>query len=321
MTGNLEWGFFTFDELFYISKGQRLTKENMVDGRVNFIGAISYNNGIRERIDVEPLHLGNCITVNYNGSVGEAFYQSEPFWASDDVNILELKSRSLNRNIGLFLCTIIKQSRYRFSYGRKWKVDLMKSSTLFLPVDSKHSPNWKFMEEFIENLGLQPIKTSIDEGQCISISNRVKKFPLVDYFDMMAGKYYYPDEFGEGITPYVSASDANNGIMQFIDLPPDFPGNTITIGKVGISTFYQPEPFCATSDVTILKPKFEMNKYIGLYLRTVISKEKFRWSYGRQIRLGDCQELEVYLPSNENGEPDWEYMEEFIHHTKFSDRI
>lgn len=30
----------------------------------------------------EALHSGNTITVNYNGSVAEAFYQATPYWCS-----------------------------------------------------------------------------------------------------------------------------------------------------------------------------------------------------------------------------------------------
>ena len=82
----------SMDSVFTIKKGKRLTKADIIAGTTNFIGAISGNNGIRERISEEPLYEGNCITVNYNGSVGEAYYQETPFWTSDDVNVLFLKA-------------------------------------------------------------------------------------------------------------------------------------------------------------------------------------------------------------------------------------
>ena len=49
----------------------------------------------------EHLHKGGTITVSYNGSVGETFYQEEPFWASDDVNVLYPKF-NLTKNIAMF---------------------------------------------------------------------------------------------------------------------------------------------------------------------------------------------------------------------------
>ena len=141
------------DFLFVFRKGKRLTKANMQSGRTNFIGAISSNNGIRQLIDEEPLYDGNCITVNYNGSVGEAFYQDRPFWASDDVNVLYSQPWwKMNRYIAMFLITVIKENRHLFSYGRKWTMDKMKSTKLKLPVDSNGKPDFCFMERYMRSL-------------------------------------------------------------------------------------------------------------------------------------------------------------------------
>ena len=60
----------------------------MNTGETPFIGAIDAHNGQRQRVSAEANHEANTITVNYNGSVAEAFYQPIPFWASDDVNVL-----------------------------------------------------------------------------------------------------------------------------------------------------------------------------------------------------------------------------------------
>lgn len=81
-----------------------------------------------------PRVMSNCITVNYNGSVGEAFYQSEPFWASDDVNILNAKDFwCMNQYVAMFLITVIKANQYRFGYGRKWTLEKMKDTIIKVP--------------------------------------------------------------------------------------------------------------------------------------------------------------------------------------------
>jgi hypothetical protein len=146
------WQKFKMDDLFNFKKGVRLIKEHMVAGNTNFLAAIDDNNGIRNKIDAKPEHQGNCLTVNYNGSVGEAFYQNKPFCASDDVNILYPKDWTLNKNIGLFLITIIRFNKYRFGYGRKWTLDKMKGTYLSLPVDKNGNPDWQFMENYIKAL-------------------------------------------------------------------------------------------------------------------------------------------------------------------------
>lgn len=147
-----QWKPFFLGNLFIFQKGKRLTKADMISGNVNFLGAISENNGIREKIDTDKVWKPNCICVNYNGSVGEAFYQEEPFWASDDVNVLYPNGWEINKYIALFICTIIKQERYRFSYGRKWTLEKMQNSTIKLPVTSEGNPDYHFMENYIKSL-------------------------------------------------------------------------------------------------------------------------------------------------------------------------
>ncbi len=146
------WKSYRLDELFELKKGKRLTKANMTNGKVPFIGAIDKNNGYREFIGQEPIHEGNTITVNYNGSVAESFYQPKSFWASDDVNVLYPKF-SMNQYIGLFIASLIKLEKYRFNYGRKWHLERMSSSEIYLPTKANdNKPDFDFMENYIKTL-------------------------------------------------------------------------------------------------------------------------------------------------------------------------
>lgn len=146
-----KWKYFQYNELFDIKKGKRLTKEDFVAGKTPFIGAIDSNNGYRDFIGQEPIHTGNTITVNYNGSVGEAFYQPDSFWASDDVNVL-YGTFKMNKYVALFLITLIRLEKFRFNYGRKWETVKMNRSTIKLPVDKKGKPDFEFMENYIKSL-------------------------------------------------------------------------------------------------------------------------------------------------------------------------
>ncbi|MFA7607947.1 MAG: N-6 DNA methylase [Rhodocyclaceae bacterium] len=146
-----KWAWFRIDELFDLKKGKRLTKANMTTGATRFIGAIDSNNGLREKIGQKPIHKGNTITVNYNGSVGEAFYQPKPFWASDDVNVLYPKF-DMNVFSGLFIATIIRLEKVRFNYGRKWHLERMAASRIKLPALKSGDLDVEYMERFIKSL-------------------------------------------------------------------------------------------------------------------------------------------------------------------------
>ncbi len=147
------WEEFKLEFLFDFSKGRRLTKADMIPGDLNYLGAISENNGVREKIEADYSWKPNCITVNYNGSVGEAFYQSEPFWASDDVNVLYAKDFwKMNKYIAMFLITVIKANKYRFGYGRKWTLEKMKDTVIKLPSQEDGAPDFIYMEKYIKSL-------------------------------------------------------------------------------------------------------------------------------------------------------------------------
>ncbi len=163
------WVDFYLGKIFEVKKGKRLTKENITPGDLNFLGAIQGRNGIREKINGDPLFQGNCISVNYNGcGVGEAYYQKDPFWASDDVNVLFLREHEMNEILAMFFITIIRNEKYRFSYGRKWNKEQMEKTILRLPArmvngeyiidekkvysDKGYIPDFSLMEKFILSL-------------------------------------------------------------------------------------------------------------------------------------------------------------------------
>lgn len=147
--------------IFNIKKGKRLTKDNMLPGSINFVGSTASNNGITATIsNSSHIHDGNTITVTYNGSVGEAFYQSDRYWASDDVNVLNFK-QELNEPLALFMCASLRKSGKKYAYGYKWKKELMEKDKIILPITSSGSIDYQFMETYIraiEKLTIQKVK-------------------------------------------------------------------------------------------------------------------------------------------------------------------
>ena len=147
-----DWKQIQLKELFEICKGSRLTKMEMRDGTINFIGASSFNNGITNHIsNNKHLHPGGTLTTTYNGSdIGRTFYQKDRFWATDDVNVLYPKFE-INKYIALFIAPIIKAAGAKYIYKNKWKIKEMGNSYIYLPFkDGK--PDWKYMENKIKKI-------------------------------------------------------------------------------------------------------------------------------------------------------------------------
>lgn len=148
------WEEFCLGDIFDIKKGKRLTSDEQTNGETPYIGAIDSNNGVANYIGQDAIHEGNTISLSYNGSVGEAFYQPNPFWATDDVNVLYFRSKNgfaFNKYIALFFCAILRQEKYRYSYGRKWVLESMRTTAVRLPT-KEGKPDFAFMEQYIKSL-------------------------------------------------------------------------------------------------------------------------------------------------------------------------
>lgn len=138
--------------LFRIVKGTRLTKANMKDGNINFIGSSSVNNGITNHIsNLEHIHPANLITVSYNGSIGEAFYQEKPFWASDDVNVFYPNFKQ-SFEIAMFLIPLIRKIGQKYKFVDKWKLEDMCNDKITLPINGNGEPDWEYMENYMKNI-------------------------------------------------------------------------------------------------------------------------------------------------------------------------
>ena len=147
-----QWKEFKFKELFEISRGESVYLIDCENGNIPYASASSKNNGISAYIDRKN-RSGNCIVVNYDGSIGDAFYQPNDFFASEKVATLTLKNHTLNKYIAMFIITIIKNEKFRFSYGSKWTVNgRMPNSIIKLPAKNDGTPDYEYMESFIKSL-------------------------------------------------------------------------------------------------------------------------------------------------------------------------
>lgn len=151
-----KWLPFRYDDkrLFKIERGRGPRKKDMVRldvGKTPFITSIDDNNGLTGMVMLPPQHMGNVITVNRNGSVGEAFYQRMPFCSTEDVHVFKPNFK-LNQYRAMFLISLIHKEQYRYSFGRKWGLKRMNESIIRLPVDESNNPDWQFMEDYIKSL-------------------------------------------------------------------------------------------------------------------------------------------------------------------------
>lgn len=82
--------------------------------------------------------------------------------------------------------------------------------------------------------------------------------------------------------------------------------------------FYQNKPFVVNSDVEVLFNEKLNNKYIAFFLTTILSHQKGKYSYGMKNKGGETWNTIISLPVDQNNNPDWKYMEEYIKSLPYS---
>ena len=349
MINNTEWKEFNFTDIFEIKNGFYNKKPEQEDnGNIPFIGATDSNNGVTEFYTVEninkssktgdknnvdiskKLFSGNCICVTNNGSVGYAYYQKSKFTCSHDVHPLYLKNYKLNKELAMFLIAAIEKQRVCFTYSRKWRPKRMVKSKILLPVDKDSNPDYQAMEEYIK------INKNTTQEKCINflkkeISNMQyklveeieekswKDFKLTDLFEIQKGNQNNMSSLEQGDIPLVSAKKIDNGYKGFVteNNKSVFNGSCITLnndgdGGAGIA-YYQPYKMLLDSHVTALYPKCKLlNKYNSIFVASAITKQRSRFGHGYSINNSRIKNFRFMLPVDSNGNPDYEYMEQYI---------
>lgn len=285
---------------------------------VNFVSRTSKNNGVSaivEKVaDVEPLPAGT-ITVACGGSVLETFLQPKPYYSGRDLFFLT-PLVEMSDVVKLYYCACIRANKYRYNYGRqanKTLKDILVPDISELPL-------------FVTNL---PISDYSNMAKPLEIGNyslnteEWKPFRYEELFTIERGTGPRKQDIMSGSTPFVTSTDANNGITAFCDYVPTHNANIISVNRNGsvAKAFYQEKAFCSTEDVHIFNPKFPLNKYIAMFFITLFQKEKYRYSYGRKWGIDRMNNSVILLPVNLNGEPDYAYMEKYIKSLPYSSAI
>ncbi|MBQ8998300.1 MAG: restriction endonuclease subunit S [Clostridium sp.] len=119
-----------------------------------------------------------------------------------------------------------------------------------------------------------------------------------------------------GTIPYIGSSFRNNGIIGFIKNENDSKCHNILgincDGSVG-ECFYHPY-LCLFSDhVNKLQLKHkEGNKYIYLFLKTCILKQKNKYSFGYPFYTYRMEKQKIKIPITETNQPNYSFMENYM---------
>lgn len=308
------------------------------DEDISFISRGSTNNGFVSKVksfnDIEPFPSG-LITVTMGGSyLLASFVQPAPFYTAQNIKVLTPKVK-MSLGEKLFYCAVIQHNRFRYhSHSREANStfdDLIVPSLDEIP------------EQYKKNNVSSAVKKPLLNKSFSINTEHWKYFRYDEIFEIKKGFYNKkPEEVPNGDIPFIGATDSNNGITSMCDLETIeacsktgdgnnaplsekiFEPNCITVsnnGSIGYA-FYQDKLFTCTHDVNPLYLKGHlMNKYIAIFLCTLIEKDRYRWTYGRKWRPSRMPDSLIKLPVKDDDTPDWEWMENYIKSLPYSSEL
>ena len=328
-----DWKEFEVQELFNVVYGVNLELVNCIETNkddpeaVAFVSRTESNNGVSAYVKpvpgVEP-QPKDTITVAGGGSVLATFLQTQPFYSGRDLYLLYPKE-SIPHKAKLFIVTVIKANKYRYNYGRQANVTLPRLK-LRLPAMPNGKPDWQWMESYIDSLHSEPLTTQNDTNVVSFDTTAWKWFVIEDLFDKFETGKGHDTLLDDGEECfYLGAKKSDNGIMRKCAVNESMlqDGNCIVFicngaGSVGYAN-YMDKPFIATTDLVFGYADW-LNEKTGLFVATVLCKERFKYSFGRKWKT-HLRDTKIKLPATPDGKPDWLWMESYIESLPYGDRL
>ena len=325
-----EWGEFQLSSVFSIqSTSSSIDKIKLVsgDGNYPYITRTDRNNGVESYVCEQPdykIDLGNCITVGLDTQT--AFYQPTEFYTGQNIQIL--RNEKLNSRNAKFILPLLKNLLTIFNWGSSGAtLTRLRRSKILLPLGNDDAPDWQFMAQYVcerellqfEEYAIHANKILAEIGDIESVlppkEKGWKPFMLSDIFDIRAGKRLTRADMKTGTRPFIGATDANNGITAFVSNNSNsMDSNVLGVNYNGsvVETFYHPYECIFSDDVKRFKLKdMEINKFIYLFLKTIIVQQKKKYAYGYKFNEQRMKKQFLLLPVDDIEKPDWGYMEQY----------
>jgi hypothetical protein len=152
---------FALSKVFDISTPKKKFNANTLkfDGHNRYVARGESNNGIRGYINEDECYLNPANTISFGQDTATMFFQNKPYFTGDKIKIFTLIDRELNREIALYLITVVKKAFTDFKWGsQSFEVEALKKIQIHLPVDAEGKIDFQHMKERIRELEAERIR-------------------------------------------------------------------------------------------------------------------------------------------------------------------
>ena len=261
---------------------------------INFVSRTKKNNGISDKVSpilgLQPFCAG-LLTVAVGGSVLETFLQSAPFYTGFHVMVLTPHFK-MSIEDKLFYCQCIRSNQYKYSYGRQANSsleNLLVPTYDSIPKSIKNFSINSYGKTLLKQILIHDSNTGIQLGGGLERLDKI--FDLYNGIPSSELNRFIKKETKNCI-PYIRPSyRQETSIDAFVNKYSIqekyiFPKETLYVSTDGqgshtfayVSSF----EFIPNSNVSVLMPKREMGLKEKLFYALCITKNRYKFSYGRK---------------------------------------
>lgn len=334
-----KWHNYRLCDLFKIKPAKGKNSQQLNDGNdVPYIAASKECNGFNRMVAINGFENwvseGNCIQLIHIGdaAAGYANYIPDKFIAMSGKSSCAY-NKNMSKYSGLFIAAIIcKTNKNKYSFKDSWTGDKVKNTIITLPYKTNDEPDWAYMESYMKDIMRESEKKLENLQDVNSNNNKVesakwKVFIFGKIFQMQKQKeispvYAYNKNMQQEIKyPFYGQSSENNGIISYISLEDRTLLNNkennpiIMIHSNNHLSFYVNSPFYLKDGhgATSLFTNKNLNEYNVFFIISVLNKTMAdKFDYSLKATKEKLNSLKIKLPVDGEGEPDWEYMENYM---------
>ncbi len=331
------WTKFKVSDIFITEKhgsglqvptGAMMSKKDLMDGDIPRVTVSNYNNGITgyyaDSNGKNYRTYQNFISVSFLGTV---FYQPDKVSLDMKVHCLKPLDYELNVYSAGYIVSIIRKAISNFVYSDQLSSTVLAELEFALPATSDGQPDWDCMESYMKSImgeaekSIEKLKrASCDAKHLIDVSGW-GEFRVGDLFDVHPTNAYKITNAklisDDGANPIVVNSGFNNGIGGFTNLDCTEKAGVITFtdtaAKSSESFFYQEQDFVGYPHVQGMYCKVHsLSVNEGKFITTVLRSAVGNYDFIVKMVRTDIMNLIIRLPIDNNGKPDWDYMENYM---------
>ena len=283
--------------------------EQIPDG-INFVARTSKDNGVTAKVKpipwIEPNPAGT-ISVAAGGSVMESFLQPKPYYSGRDLFYLSPRYE-MSDAVKLFYCLCLRRNKFRYSYGRQANEtlkDLQIPCLEEVPAYVKEFSFEQFQKSLVDSIDLSDLEEKAERTSPIN-----ELVPLRELFDVengvvATGLLRSAEKKSENWIPFIRPSyRQSTSVDAYVNkylVPQEkvYPKGTLYVSTNGQGShtysYVSVSEFVPNSDVAVLKPKRPMTLREKLFYAMCISKNRFKFSYGRKPKGEKLQSIMLPL--------------------------